>query len=147
MRKLVSMAVVALLVVSCGAPSKPEEVTQTVEVTRETEVTRSVTGTPSATVTRAQEDLHFDQGVGLLEEGRWVEAIEEFDQVLELAPESTRAYCYRGRAYDRLGEYTRAIVDCDRAIELDPEYAFAYFVRGTAHGGSGDYERATAVIH
>ena len=52
-----------------------------------------------------------DAGVQLSNEGRWEEAITEFDEAIRLNPEDALAYYNRANAYHNLGEYQSAIED------------------------------------
>ena len=54
-------------------------------------------------------------------------AIEDYDTVIEMNPDSVEAYIYRGLTYHHKGEYDRAIGDFTKAIELKPNYARAYY--------------------
>ena len=50
-------------------------------------------------------------------------AIEDYNTVIEMKPDSVEAYIHRGLAYHHKGEYDRAIRDFTKAIELKPNYA------------------------
>lgn len=76
---------------------------------------------------------HNELGVQLLEEGRYDEAIVEFNRAIELAPKLAMAYTNRGSAYINKGELDKAIADCDKAIDLDPKLAEAYSNRAYAY--------------
>ena len=64
--------------------------------------------------------------------GEYDWAIEDYNTVIKLNPDSVEAYIYRGMAYHHKGEYDRAIGDFTKAIELEPNYAGAYYDRGVA---------------
>ena len=55
--------------------------------------------------------------------GEYDWAIEDYNTVIKLNPDSVEAYIYRGLAYHHKGEYDRAIGDFTKAIELKPNYA------------------------
>ena len=76
---------------------------------------------------------HYEAGVQLRFEGRWTEAIAEFDHSIRLDPELVQAYLYRGFAYYNLGRFQRALPDFDEAIRLDPENHHAYKDRGNVY--------------
>lgn len=44
------------------------------------------------------------------------------------------AYCNRGGAYFKKGEFSRAKADCNKAIDMDVDFAGAYYLRGIIHG-------------
>jgi tetratricopeptide (TPR) repeat protein len=72
------------------------------------------------------------------------EAVECFDNAIELDSKCVAAYRGRGRAYDKMGESDKAIVDFDRAIELNPNATRAYYLRGLTYRAMGDSDRAMA---
>ena len=55
--------------------------------------------------------------------GRYEQAFHDFDKVIGLEPNMTRAYVYRGLANYNLGKYDQAIEDYSTAIKLDPKEA------------------------
>ena len=64
--------------------------------------------------------------------GEYDWAIEDYNTVIEMKPDSVEAYIHRGLAYHHKGEYDRATEDFNKAIELEPNYAGAYYDRGVA---------------
>ena len=84
-------------------------------------------------------DKRYNDGVGLLEEGRLEEAVGAFDQAVLLDGSFAAAYHNRALAKERLGRFPEAIEDYTRSIELDPGLAIAYANRGAAHNRSGDF--------
>ncbi len=69
-------------------------------------------------------------------------AIEDFDKVLVLVPDSVEALIRRGDAYSQLGDFGHAIGDLDRAVALAPEDEQAYLYRGIAHSRRGENDLA-----
>jgi tetratricopeptide (TPR) repeat protein len=69
-------------------------------------------------------------------------AIEDFDKVLVLMPESVEALVRRGDAYGQIGDFGHAIADLDRAVALAPKNEQTYLYRGLANGRRGENERA-----
>lgn len=58
----------------------------------------------------------------LTREGRWPEAIEVYDEVLELSPANVEALTYRGWITSRLGESDEGLVDIQEAVAIDPTF-------------------------
>ena len=71
-------------------------------------------------------EKHFQVGSELQDEGRFIEAIAEYDEALRLDPDYINAHSNRGLAYYNLGQHERAIQDFDEALRLDPNFAKAY---------------------
>jgi tetratricopeptide (TPR) repeat protein len=84
-------------------------------------------------------------GRGVLLAGRkraYERAIDDFDKVLALQPNSVDALIARGDAFSNLGSTGRAMADLNRAISLSPERADAYLARGLAEARKGDARAA-----
>ncbi len=73
-----------------------------------------------------EDNVDFEHALTLLEQRRFLEAIEAFPDVVAIAPELTGAYGNRGLAYLNLGLEEEAIRDFERVLELDPEDAMGY---------------------
>ena len=80
----------------------------------------------------SEAETHFQSALELEAEGRFEEAILEYDQAIGLDIRYTEAYTNRGGLYLDLARPQLAIEDSTRAIELDPENAYAYANRGGA---------------
>ncbi len=74
--------------------------------------------------------------------GRYEEAINDYNKVIELNPKDAIAYYTRGNAKLALGRHQEAIMDYDKAIELNPQFAIAYYTRGDAKSDLGRHEEA-----
>jgi tetratricopeptide (TPR) repeat protein len=66
--------------------------------------------------------------------------IEYYTKAIELDPNFTEAYYYRGYNYALEGNFDQAIKDCNKAVEIDSKDAKAYFFRGLVYYIKGDYE-------
>ena len=90
---------------------------------------------------------------------RYQEAIEHYDQSIEINPQHAIAYYNRGLAKSALEQYHDAIADFDqtirinhhdalsdfdRAIRINPQNAMAYYSRGLAKHALGQYHEAIA---
>jgi tetratricopeptide (TPR) repeat protein len=67
------------------------------------------------------DQVHLRAGKAYLEGGKPLEAIHEFDKVLNLKPSSAEAHSYLCQAYTQTGEWEKALRHADRAIELNPK--------------------------
>ena len=86
---------------------------------------------------------HHNRGVELAEQGRWEEAIVEFDMAIELDGDPL-SYMARAITYGALDDFDRALADLDKAIDLDSGWGEAYRERGAAYALTGDTEQALA---
>jgi len=76
--------------------------------------------------------------------GEQESATADFDEAIELKPDSKVAYYNRGLASFVIGHYEDAIVDSSEAIRIDPSMAAAFYNRGAAYANLGNYEKAIA---
>ncbi|MCI0414054.1 tetratricopeptide repeat protein [bacterium] len=83
----------------------------------------------------------YEQAKKLFGEGKYEEAINQLDRVIEQDPSSKNAYVLRGTSYDYIGQYDQAIADYTRAIEIDPEFVAAYNNRGSVYITLEQYEK------
>jgi len=64
--------------------------------------------------------------------GRYIEAIESFDEALEIDLTHSAAWIYRGVSFFYLSKYEDAAASFDEAIETDPTGAVPWFFLGEA---------------
>jgi tetratricopeptide (TPR) repeat protein len=95
-----------------------------------------------ADVQRAQD--HVRQGRAFLRNGRQGKALVEFNEALQLDPESPAAYANRGRTYFILGKAKQALADLDRAIRLNPRPPGPYLNRARVYAQLGKFDQALA---
>ena len=85
---------------------------------------------------------YFNRGGAIGRTGDLKNAISDFTQAINLAPDLTLAYFDRGYAYARLSRYGLAIADFDTAITQQPNYAPAYNFRALSYLNIGSLDRA-----
>ncbi len=85
-------------------------------------------------------------------DGRYEEALQEYDRSLREAPENAYAWRGKGRALLQLGRHQEALVAFDEAIAREPDFSGSYANRGILYDRMGapekalaDYERALAM--
>lgn len=67
------------------------------------------------------------------------DAISDFTKVIELNPQNSEAYYYRGWAYFENDQCYEAIADFTKAIELNPKYGEAYKRRAETYYQLGEH--------
>lgn len=108
---------------------------------------RSITAC-SALIQSGQESVKnaaiaFDnRGMAYARKHDFDHALRDYDQSLQLNPDSAAAHYNRGIVYEFKHDYGRAFPDLDRAVQLDPGDADALYCRGLAFEHREDYERA-----
>ena len=86
--------------------------------------------------------IYSDRGVAKWRLKQTKEAIDDFNQSIQLAPENASVYNNRGNALIDLGHPAEAVKDFDRAIALSPNYGAAYNNRGNARALLAEYQPA-----
>jgi tetratricopeptide (TPR) repeat protein len=84
----------------------------------------------------------MNRGKDFFTEGKFDDAIYEFDRVVAIDKNFSEVYLYRGIAYYYKGYFDKAVADYTQAIRLNPNDKLAYFSRGYAYGEKRDYDRA-----
>ena len=74
--------------------------------------------------------------------GKFPEAIREYDEAIRRDPTNAAFYCNRGTALSKLMDYGRALNDINKALELDPTYVKALVRRGNIEFALKQYHRA-----
>jgi len=67
-------------------------------------------------------DLHFSLGVAYADQGRWPEAIAQYEGFLRLAPADYEAHNLLGEAYAKVGRRDKALAEFQAALQLRPDY-------------------------
>ena len=94
---------------------------------------------PSA---RMAAQAFLEQGVDAINAGNYAGALQYFSQAIEAFPQDVNAICYRGRAYEMLGDYEHAWADFSSVIQIDPTYSLGYVNRANMNLKLRRYEEA-----
>ncbi len=70
---------------------------------------------------QTQQGHQLDEGVKLLSQGRFNEAIAVFNRFKQANPQDARAYFYSGMALTEAGRLTAAALELGEAVRLDPQ--------------------------
>jgi len=82
------------------------------------------------------------QGSVLMQQGRFEEAIEQFEQADRLAPGNATVYNMMGLCHLRMGEFDKALVSFTEALVLVPGFTDAANNRGATYMAMGQYNMA-----
>jgi tetratricopeptide (TPR) repeat protein len=80
------------------------------------------------------------EGIDLLQDYEYQNAIESFDKALEANPLDKILYFYRGYSYLRLEQYDKAVADLEKATILDQTNADAFSSLAAAYLELKEYE-------
>lgn len=107
-----------------------------------------VTKMPTITAAKDRMDYireHFNTGQGLLDRSKYKDAIEEFEKILNLDPESFRAHHFLGRALSGLKRFEEAEDHFRQVVELNPDYYQGYYQLGIVLYNQGKFRHAHRV--
>lgn len=91
---------------------------------------------------RETPEFHFKRGLVLFEINKYDEGIKEFDTVIEMRPDMTKAYINRGKGKFELQRYQSALQDFQKAAELDGSDSTAFLHMGLTNYYMGDYRNS-----
>ena len=95
---------------------------------------------------RAQydKDVFFFRGRTALSEGKYSEAIAQFNVLANLDPNDYWTFFFRGIAKYNLGDYRGAYQDFDYSISVNPVFTDGYHYRAITRSRFGNYDEALA---
>lgn len=88
--------------------------------------------------------VYVNRGFAYLSKGDYDRALADFNQAIQLQPDSATFYIMRGEIYAKQDDFDQAITNFDQAIKLQPNLVDAYYNRGRSYREKGDYDRAIA---
>ncbi|MBI5404373.1 MAG: tetratricopeptide repeat protein [Ignavibacteriae bacterium] len=84
----------------------------------------------------------FEMGFDSYFDRNFEDAISYFSRAIQIKPDYTEAYLYRGEARSDYGRYSDALADFDKVIKLDSVNFDAYFQKCITEYRMGNYEEA-----
>ena len=89
-------------------------------------------------------DVFFMRGRHALSEGRYAQAIENFNILSQLDTSDYYTFFFRGIAKYNLGDIRGARKDFDRSVHINPVFTSGYHYRGIVESRFGNYDAALA---
>lgn len=89
-------------------------------------------------------DSYLNQGNTYQQQGRYDEALNEYNKFIEITPTVVTGYVNRGNVYIDKGYWDLAIADFNKAISIDPINPLVYYSRGNAYLGNKQFDKAWA---
>ena len=83
-----------------------------------------------------------DRGMENSQNGRYDQALKDFNDALKLKPNDAMLITYRGVVYYAKGQTDLAMKDFNRAIEIDPKGGKAYYQRGMIYANQEKFAQA-----
>ncbi|KAJ2228102.1 hypothetical protein GGH97_006439, partial [Coemansia sp. RSA 475] len=85
---------------------------------------------------------YLDEANGLLQRGKYHDAIKNYDNAIEKDPQNYLTYFKRATTLLTINRHASAIRDFTRVIELRADFDQAYFQRARAYIKEGSYSSA-----
>ena len=92
------------------------------------------------------EDNWLNQGAALRAEGKYDDALEAFEKSIELNPENSLPWYYKGIIYSDQMKYDEALQSIEKAIELNPQLDIAWYNKGSVLKELGRDSEAVAAL-
>jgi len=90
---------------------------------------------------------YVNQGMDFINQGKFSQAMSDFNKALKINPEYADAYKGRGSVYDEQGDNSQALLNYDKAIEINPLYMDAYVSRSVVFSNQGKFDLAIADLN
>jgi tetratricopeptide (TPR) repeat protein len=87
---------------------------------------------------------YVNDGIANSQKGRYDQALQDFNQALQLKPKDPALITFRGITYYAKGNNAKAIEDFDAALAIDPKFGRAYYQRGMVYDNMEKYDKAVA---
>jgi tetratricopeptide (TPR) repeat protein len=91
--------------------------------------------------------FYFDRGLTSHKNGKYDNAIKDFDEAIRLDPIYAEAFLSRGLAWRFKFDYELAIHDYNEAIRINPNLMHAYLLRGHVWRAKNDYKGSKNAIN
>jgi stress-induced-phosphoprotein 1 len=86
------------------------------------------------------------KGNGFFEEGKFREAIEEYNEGLKRNPDNIKIYSNRCFAYIKVLDLGNALKDADKCLEVDPKMVKAWVRKGNVHHLMKEFHKAISAF-
>jgi lipoprotein NlpI len=142
---MIPLAVIALflLVGTAARAQTADQLCASPDSSGQERITACTGQIQSGTLTAKDLSLAYtNRGRGYVATGQDELAMSDYNQALQLNPDSQRAYFNRGNLYSRKGQYDLAIADFTQAVRIAPRYQDAFNNRGIAYKEKGQLELA-----
>lgn len=83
---------------------------------------------------------YLQQGDNYLDQGRYNDAINSYNEVIKNDPLNENVYCSRGNAFFKLKKFKEALQDFDRVLKLNNQNEKAYYLKAAALESLGKVE-------
>jgi len=87
---------------------------------------------------------YIEKGIENSQQGRYDQALQDFNAALKLKPQDPALLTYRGIVPYAKGQYDLAMKDYNQALEIDPKFGRAYYQRGMIYENQEKYALAVA---
>jgi tetratricopeptide (TPR) repeat protein len=93
----------------------------------------SMTARQSSYLRQGSAGDYYARAVSHIQAGRYQDALDDFQQVIRLAPNVPDGYYGSGMARLNLNQFREAVLDFEKALRLNPNFAEAYLGESSAY--------------
>lgn len=100
----------------------------------------------SCATTQQKAAAYNSQGIIYIEEGKYDQAISEFNKAIEIDSSNAVSYFNRGLVYLGKGQFDEGISDLNKSIEINPSDGQTYYYRGRVYYLKKEYDKSWADV-
>ncbi|KAL4476381.1 hypothetical protein ABPG74_010114 [Tetrahymena malaccensis] len=98
-----------------------------------------------AYINPALAEEHNEKAKAFFTDGKFPQALQEYNECIKRNPKEAKYYCNRGICYQKLMEFPSGLRDLDKCLEIDPNYIKAYIKKGQCHTAMKEFHKALGV--
>ena len=87
-------------------------------------------------------NMHIEKGRDYFNQGKYSQALQEYDSALVIVPEVAALYFERAQVYLALNDVENALKDISSSIKAEPKLVEPYLLRGQIYSLMGSYTEA-----
>jgi stress-induced-phosphoprotein 1 len=87
-------------------------------------------------------EQHRVKGNQLYGEGKYPEAIKEYEEAIKRNPKDAKLYANKATALMKLLEHPSALIEINKCLDLDPNYVKGWAKKGVIHQAMKEYHKA-----
>ncbi len=102
------------------------------------------TGSTEVTLDSDDANTYYKYGISFYDQGKYEEAIVQYQKAIALQPDFVDAYNDWGRVLHAQKKYDEAIIQYQKTVEIQPSYVYGYYNTGLALYAQKRYDEAIA---